>query len=74
MSAQPRTSAVEAHVLEMLPDEAERLLDERAQTLLGMTAGEFREAWAAGRFEGAEEREDVWQVAFLLGGSYAPGD
>ena len=72
MSAQPRTSAAEIHVLEVLPDEAERLLDERARRLFGMTAGEFREAWAAGRFAGDEEREDVWQVAFLLGGSYAP--
>jgi hypothetical protein len=48
------------------------LIEERARRLLGMSGEEFLRRWRAGEFEAQEEREDIWQVAILLGGAYAP--
>ncbi|MCC7363557.1 MAG: hypothetical protein IT303_04225 [Dehalococcoidia bacterium] len=51
-------------------DEGEALLDARARQLLGISGPEFRRRWAAGEYDGQEERDEVWQVAFLLGGAF----
>ncbi|HEX6029825.1 MAG TPA: hypothetical protein VFY90_00250, partial [Tepidiformaceae bacterium] len=59
-------------VLELSEAETLALLDKRARELLGMPGEEFLRRWQAGEFDGQEEREDVWQVAFLLGGAFAP--
>jgi hypothetical protein len=67
MSAKPQAEPSDG-VVELAPGDVQELLDKEARRLLGMPGAEFRRRWETGEFEGCEEREDIWEVAFLLGG------
>jgi len=47
------------------PDEAWALYNERAQTLLGMSAEEFEHAWERGEFLGRQEETAVRRVRMI---------
>ncbi|MCC7365895.1 MAG: hypothetical protein IT303_16135 [Dehalococcoidia bacterium] len=70
MSAEPSLHHPPA-VVALNPAETRELLDERARRSLGISGEEFERRWRAGEFAGAEERDDIWQLVFLLGGDFA---
>ena len=53
-------------VKELSEAEAWEVVDAAAQRELGMSAGEFIEAWEAGRFDEDPDRPEVMHVVMLL--------
>lgn len=74
MSARPQVDAGgdEGGVIEVSPEETRKLLDEAARELFGISGDEFVRRWKAGKYKDEVENEKIWQVAFYLGGDFAP--